>query len=96
LSDGVIRVSVSDQGHGIRPGDLARVFSRFERIATEQVGGTGLGMPISKEIIELHHGKMWVESTFGTGSTFLFELPLNGGFESPPTPTVEPASPIAV
>jgi signal transduction histidine kinase len=96
LSGGVIRASVSDQGHGIRPEDLARVFSRFERIATEKVGGTGLGMPISKEIIELHHGKMWVESTFGTGSTFFFELPLNGGIESPPTPAVDPASPVAV
>jgi signal transduction histidine kinase len=91
LSDGVIRVSVSDHGHGIRPGDLARVFSRFERIATEKVGGTGLGMPISKEIIELHHGKMWVESTFGVGSTFFFELPLKGGSDPPPTLAVEPA-----
>jgi signal transduction histidine kinase len=92
LNDGVIRVSVSDQGHGIRPEDLARVFSRFERIATEKVGGTGLGMPISKEIIELHHGKMWVESSFGVGSTFFFELPLNGGNESPAIPVVEPVS----
>ena len=96
LSDGVIRVAVSDQGHGIRPEDLGRVFSRFERIATEKVGGTGLGMPISKEIIELHHGKMWVESTFGVGSTFLFELPLNGGSEPPPAPGVDPASLAAV
>jgi signal transduction histidine kinase len=96
LTDGVVRVSVTDQGHGIRPGDLARVFSRFERIATEKVGGTGLGMPISKEIIELHHGKMWVESTFGAGSTFFFELPLNGGSESPPTRPAETASLIAV
>jgi signal transduction histidine kinase len=96
LSDGVIRVSVSDQGHGIKPEDLARVFSRFERIATEKVGGTGLGMPISREIIELHHGKMWVESTFGVGSTFFFELPLNGRGESPPTAEVQPASLAAV
>jgi signal transduction histidine kinase len=96
LNDGVIRVSVSDQGHGIRPEDLTRVFSRFERIATEKVGGTGLGVPISKEIIELHHGKMWVESTFGVGSTFFFELPINGGSESPPIPTVEPAPLAAV
>lgn len=92
LRDGVIRVSVSDRGHGIKPEDLDKVFSRFERIATEKVGGTGLGMPISKEIIELHHGKMWVESSFGVGSTFFFELPLNGGSESPPIPGVEPPS----
>jgi signal transduction histidine kinase len=95
LSDGVIHVSVSDQGHGIRPADLARVFSRFERIATEKVGGTGLGMPISKEIIELHHGRMWVESTFGAGSTFFFDLPLNGG-EPAPAPAAAPASLIAL
>lgn len=92
LNDGLIRVSVSDHGHGIRPEDLARVFARFERIATEKVAGTGLGMPISKEIIELHHGKMWVESTFGVGSTFFFELPVNGGSESPSLPAVEPAA----
>jgi signal transduction histidine kinase len=99
LNDGVIRVSVSDQGFGIQPRDLARVFSRFERIETElskKVAGTGLGMPISKEIIELHQGKMWVESSFGLGSTFFFELPLNGGGESASIPGVEPATPAAV
>lgn len=99
LSDGVIRVSVSDQGFGIQPGDLARVFARFERIETElnqKVVGTGLGMPITKEIIELHHGTIWVESSFGVGSTFIFELPLNGGSESPPIPGVGPASLAAV
>jgi hypothetical protein len=53
-------------------------------------------MPISKEIIELHHGKMWVESSFGVGSTFFFELPVNGANESPPIPGVEPASRPAV
>ena len=95
LTDGVIRVSVSDHGFGIKPEDLARVFSRFERIETEvnqKVAGTGLGMPISQEIIELHHGKMWVESSFGVGSTFIFELPLNGGGEPAPRPGAEPAS----
>lgn len=95
LSGGVIRVSVSDQGFGIKPEDVPRVFSRFERIETElnqKVGGTGLGMPISQEIIELHHGKMWVESSLGVGSTFFFELPWSGGRESPPMPGVaEPA-----
>jgi len=99
LSDGVIRVSVTDHGFGIKPEDLPRVFSRFERIETElnqKVAGTGLGMPITQEIIELHHGKIWVESTFGSGSTFIFELPLNGGGESPPMPAVEPASPAVV
>ena len=99
LSDGVIRVSVTDHGFGIKPGDLPRVFSRFERIETElnqKVAGTGLGMPITQEIIELHHGRIWVESTFGVGSTFIFELPLNGGGGPPPTPAVEPAAPAAV
>ena len=99
LTDGVIRVSVTDHGFGIKPEDLPRVFSRFERIETElnqKVAGTGLGMPITQEIIELHHGKIWVESTYGEGSTFIFELPLNGGGEPPPIPLVEPASPAVV
>jgi signal transduction histidine kinase len=99
LNDGVIRVSVSDQGFGIRPEDLARVFARFERIETEvnqKVAGTGLGMPITQEIIELHHGKIWVESSFGVGSTFIFELPLDGGGESPPIAGAEPPSLTAV
>jgi signal transduction histidine kinase len=94
LSDGVIRVSITDHGFGIKPEDLPRVFSSFERIETElnqKVAGTGLGMPITQEIIELHHGKIWVESTFGEGSTFIFELPLNGGGESPPRPGDQPA-----
>ena len=99
LTDGVIRVSVTDHGFGIKPEDLPRVFSRFERIETEvnkNVAGTGLGMPITQEIVELHHGKIWVESTYGEGSTFIFELPLNGGGEPPPVPVVEPAAPAAV
>jgi signal transduction histidine kinase len=99
LSDGVIRVSVTDHGFGIKAEDLPRVFSRFERIETElnkSVAGTGLGMPITQEIVELHHGKIWVESTYGEGSTFIFELPLNGGGEPPSTPMVEPALPAVV
>jgi signal transduction histidine kinase len=99
LTDGVIRVSVTDHGFGIRPEDLPRVFSRFERIETEvnkSVAGTGLGMPITQEIIELHHGKIWIESTYGEGSTFIFELPLNGGGEPPPIPVLAPASPATV
>ncbi len=74
-----IIVSVEDTGIGIKPEDIPRMFKKFERVdsaAGSDVGGTGLGLPISKEIIEKHCGKIWVESGFGKGSIFSFALPI--------------------
>lgn len=70
------RISVKDQGPGIAQEDLERIFGRFERVRTsDNIGGLGLGLYISKQIIEAHSGKIYAESD-GSGSTFIVELPL--------------------
>ena len=78
--EGYIVVSVADTGPGIPPDDLARVFDKFyqtDHSMTRKTGGTGLGLPICKEIITKHGGSIWAESTLGEGTTFLFELPVD-------------------
>lgn len=78
--DGVI-VRVRDQGIGIAEADLPKLFSRFRQLdasTTRQAGGTGLGLVISKGIVEEHGGRIWAESTLGRGSTFAFWLPAAG------------------
>jgi PAS domain S-box-containing protein len=77
--NGMIHVSVSDTGCGIRKKDLSRLFGRFEQLSTggeRKTGGTGLGLAICKGIIERHNGKIWVDSVFGKGSKFTFTLPI--------------------
>lgn len=72
-------VSVQDQGMGIAPEDLSRVFERFymtSRAKKMGLGGMGLGLYISKQLIELHQGQIWLESKEGEGSTFFLTLPL--------------------
>jgi signal transduction histidine kinase len=71
------RVAVSDQGVGIPPEDQARLFSRFYRAeATLSAGeGLGLGLYISRSLVEAHGGRIWAESEPGRGSTFTFTLP---------------------
>ena len=73
-----ITVSVKDYGRGIAQRDLNRLFQRFAQLdssTTRKAGGTGLGLVISKGIVEQHGGKIWVESAVGEGSTFSFSLP---------------------
>jgi len=80
-----VRVSVRDSGVGIPAHALDRVFERYARLeeeSTRNVSGTGLGLPIVKEIIRLHGGRVWVESEPGHGSTFYFTLPLDRGGET--------------
>lgn len=68
---------VQDYGIGITPADQKRIFQRFERAVTaKKYGGLGLGLFISREIVEAHVGKIWVESEPGKGSKFTVELPL--------------------
>lgn len=74
----ILRVEVKDNGKGIAPQDQQAVFEKFRQITDAKLGkpsGTGLGLPISKQIIEAHHGKIGVKSKVGKGSTFFFELP---------------------
>jgi len=78
---GEIIVSVTDTGVGIAPSDQPKVFERFKQVGdtlTDKPKGTGLGLPICREIVEHHGGRIWVESTLGKGSTFSFALPLAG------------------
>lgn len=73
-------VSVSDTGIGIAPGDFGAVFEQFKQVGgdtlTDKPKGTGLGLPICKEIVEHHGGRIWLESEVGKGSTFSFALPI--------------------
>jgi len=76
--DGAVRLDVADTGIGISTEDQSKIFERFYRADTpvmEGRGGTGLGLAITKELVELHGGRMWVTSEVGTGSTFTVVLP---------------------
>lgn len=71
-------VRISDEGLGISKQDSEKLFDRFYRVdkaRSREQGGSGLGLAISKEVVELHGGRIWVDSIEGKGSTFNFELP---------------------
>jgi signal transduction histidine kinase len=70
-----VEVSVTDQGRGIDPEDLPHLFQRFYRAKGTTAEGIGLGLYITKQLIEAHGGRIWVESEVGKGSTFYFTLP---------------------
>ncbi|MDD5679527.1 MAG: ATP-binding protein [Kiritimatiellae bacterium] len=77
-ADGLVAVAVTDTGVGIAPGDIRRIFNKFEQVSANQpIGatGTGLGLPLTKEIVEKHGGSIRVTSEIGKGSTFTFSLP---------------------
>jgi signal transduction histidine kinase/HAMP domain-containing protein len=78
-SNGTFLVSVSDTGPGLSEADQQRIFEEFHQAdtsSTRKKGGTGLGLSIAKRIIEMHGGRIWVESSLGKGSTFRFTLPV--------------------
>jgi signal transduction histidine kinase len=78
-SGGGVVVSVADTGTGIPPEDHGRVFEQFAQAGdtlTDKPRGTGLGLPICRQIVEHHGGRLWLESEVGVGSTFSFSLPL--------------------
>jgi signal transduction histidine kinase len=78
-ANGEVRVSVADTGPGIAPEDFERIFEEFQQteVGGEQREGTGLGLALSKRFVELHGGRIWLESEVGRGSTFTFALPMS-------------------
>jgi signal transduction histidine kinase len=89
--DAKVCISVKDHGRGMPPEALNRLFQRYERIDENQgrkVSGTGLGLVIAREIVEMHKGKIWVESTVGKGSEFKFTIPIPAGSVPVPPPEV--------
>ena len=76
--DGLVEVSVRDTGVGIAPEDQEAVFEEFRQVGTadKKVEGTGLGLTLCRKFVELHGGKIWVESQVGMGSTFMFVIPV--------------------
>jgi signal transduction histidine kinase len=79
--EGLAEISVADTGVGIAPEDQEAVFEEFRQVGTadKKVEGTGLGLALSRKFIELHGGRIWVESEVGKGSRFAFSLPLRHG-----------------
>jgi len=79
--------AVEDSGIGIRQEDIPTIFEAFRQLdssSARRAQGTGLGLPISRRLAELHGGHMWVESELGAGSTFYFTLPAGDGGDAPP------------
>jgi signal transduction histidine kinase len=73
-----LRFTVMDEGLGIPVGEQERIFDKFYRLDPDQrrgIGGTGLGLYICRELVRSMHGRIWVESVPGKGTTFTFELP---------------------
>jgi Na+/proline symporter/signal transduction histidine kinase len=87
---GYVRVEVADNGPGIRPEDREVIFEKFRQggqdVLTGKPAGTGLGLPISRQIIEYFGGRLWLESRPGEGARFIFTLPLPGGDNREETP----------
>jgi signal transduction histidine kinase len=78
LAEGSVEIAVSDTGVGIAPEDQEAIFEEFRQVgsATRKREGTGLGLTLTKKLVELHGGKIWVASELGKGSTFTFTLPV--------------------
>ena len=79
LKGGYLQVAVEDNGIGIKQEDIPKVFDKFQQIESSlvrKIGGTGLGLPIAKQLIEAHRGMIWVESELNHGSTFSFIIPI--------------------
>src|SRR5919197_2179689 len=77
LDDGQVEIAVADTGPGVAPEELETIFEEFKQATDgKRAEGTGLGLPLSRKLVELHGGRLWVESAAGSGSTFRFTLPV--------------------
>jgi len=76
--NGEVQLAVRDTGVGIAPQEQAQIFEEFQQVGTgtAKAEGTGLGLALTQKLVELHGGRIWVESTLGQGSTFTVSLPL--------------------
>src|SRR5262249_43678751 len=75
--DGQVEVAVADTGAGIAPEELETIFEEFKQATDgKRAEGPGLGLPLSRKLVEPHGGRIWVESSAGNGSTFRFTLPI--------------------
>jgi two-component system phosphate regulon sensor histidine kinase PhoR len=78
MSPELVQFAVSDQGMGIPKEHLSKMFQRFHRVDnrdTREIGGTGIGLFLVKALVEQHHGRIWLDSEYGKGTTFFFTLP---------------------
>jgi signal transduction histidine kinase len=73
--DGFVSIAVQDDGIGISDKDIPKLFKKFSQVGEGFSHGTGLGLALCKQLVELHGGSIRVESTLGKGSTFTFSLP---------------------
>jgi signal transduction histidine kinase len=92
-TNGSVKVSVADTGIGIRETDIPKLFKEFRQLdasTTRDYGGTGLGLALVKRFVEMHGGRVWVESRLGVGSTFSFILPLRQTAEPEPAALMQP------
>ncbi len=90
--DGKVRVAVRDHGVGIAPEDLPRLFQRYERIDSKtghKISGTGLGLVIARQIVEMHGGRIWAGRNEGGGSEFAFAIPQAS--RTAPSPDAKPS-----
>jgi signal transduction histidine kinase len=79
VQDGAVHVAIADQGMGIPEDMLESIWERYTRVESDRtrgIQGTGLGLPIVRQIVTMHGGRVWAESEIGRGSVFHVVLPL--------------------
>ncbi len=92
--DDAVQISVRDTGIGIKREDQDRIFEEFQQAGPgKAVEGTGLGLALAKRFVEMHGGRIWVDSVVGTGSAFTFTLPLHPPSQNGESPAVETTRP---